>query len=170
LKLRSIGNTTDEDDFVDSDDKEDLPDFVWHEVSGTTSEDGLVAEIQDAIDNLNLTLSGAEEVDSEDRPILSLNDLEAQPVILDGKLAITAQTRTWWDGVKARLETDIFFGSPLLPLPAREGRFSAYPWMRFWYNLRSLRKACFSAKDNPSASLINVHRAETTPSRYFSAD
>jgi hypothetical protein len=87
LKIRSIGNTTDEDDFVDSDDEEELPDFVSHEVSGTTSEGGLVAEIQDAIGNLNLTLGGADEVDSEDRPILSLNDLEAQPVILDGKLA-----------------------------------------------------------------------------------
>ena len=94
MKLRSIGNTADEEEFSDSDDEEELPDFVSHGVSDSvTLEGGHAAEIQDAIDKLNLTLSGADEADadSEDRPILSLTDLEAQPVVLDENLATDNQ-------------------------------------------------------------------------------
>ena len=84
MKPRSLGNTADEDELVDSEDEEELPDFVSQEASPTASDNHTI-EIQEVIDNLTLDLGLSNAEEAEVGPIFSLHDLESQLVILEDK-------------------------------------------------------------------------------------
>lgn len=89
MKPRSFKNVVDEDELDDSEDEEELPDFVPHEVSGMALDDDHVVEIQEVIDSIDLGLSDTDEAEDTIGPIISLSDLETKSVILKGSKPTT---------------------------------------------------------------------------------
>ena len=155
MKPRSFSNTTDEDELVNSDDEDEPPDFVSHKTSGT-DDDGQI-QIQSLIDNLNLGLSDTDEVeDIQVGLVISLHDLEAQPVLLDNKP--TGNSQNIFEKV-GDLGTDNFADAPEcedLMVPVNHTTSFTVP----------TTQPCPTRSGSAAASTINFPLHHTIPSSF----